>query len=295
MQRRLIPPARPIRTLLLPALLVLTAACGGPTSPTSAKQSPGDSTAPSSTASAVSGGRAGPSHPSGGSAAPRASGVGSPAPGGAGTSPGPGATRGAGSSPAAHPAVGAAPGQYVYDAQGTVTAGTARQVSGTATLKVDPLKNNHQHSLLTDQQGSTEEDLLFPSDGTHLDLLTLTNAAFSKTFTPSPSVLLLPTPPTVGRSWSWSATSTDGKTTATTTNKIVRMETLTVGTEQVVCAVIDSVLTLTGDVTYRGDSSTWYSTAYRIAAKAHQKGSGNVNGFPFSSDITSVLRSTHPA
>ncbi len=193
------------------------------------------------------------------------------------------------------PPSGAAPGTYTYDASGTFNAGAPQNVSGTATLTVDRLSGGQQHSVMKTDRGSTDETLTFPSDGTHLDQLTLTNAAFTKTFSPRPSVLLLPAPQKVGSTWTWSATSTDGKTTASTTNKIARMETLTIGGETVSCAVVESVLTLSGDLTYRGDTTIWYSAGHRVAVKEHEKGSGNVNGFAFSSDITSLMRSTTPS
>ena len=188
-----------------------------------------------------------------------------------------------------------APGTYTYDASGTVTAGTPRQVDGTATLTVDPPAGGMQHSVLAGEQGRTEQEVVTRSSGRYLARLAISNPAFAKEFRPAQPVLLIPTPPSVGRSWSWTAKSTDGKTTASVTARITRTETLTIGGVRTPTTVVESTLRLTGDVTYTGQMQTWYDAAHRLTVKDHTKGEGTVNGFAFTTDITSVLRSTKPA
>ena len=188
-----------------------------------------------------------------------------------------------------------AAGQYTYTAQGTVTVGTATPVDGTATLTVDPVAGGQQHSVLEGDQGRTEQDVVLRGDGRFLASLDLTNPAFSKQFRPDPPVLLLPEPATVGRSWQWRATSTDGKTTAEASNRILRQETLTVNGERVVCSVIETTLALSGDITYRGQTTTWVSDRYRLPVKDRSRGQGTVNGVAFSTDIRTALQSTRPA
>lgn len=205
-------------------------------------------------------------------------------------SPAPGRTA------AARPAVqGTAPGRYDFDASGTVTFGTTpQQVEGAAELAVTPVSGGTQKSVLTTEQGSTQQDLVLRADGAYLSRLQITNAAFDKTFAPSPAALLVPEPPTVGRTWSWKATSTDGKTTAAQSSQVVRQESVTVGGKAVPAYVISTTLTLRGDITYDGTITTWYSRELRLQVKDRQQGKGMVSGFRFGTDITSVLRSTTP-
>ena len=194
------------------------------------------------------------------------------------------------------PAGGAtAAGQYAYATKGTVTVGTPQPVDGETTLTVDPPAGGQQHSVLQGDQGRTEQDVVLRQNGRFLANLSLTNPAFSKTFRPQPAVLLLPTPAEVGRSWSWKTISTDGKTTASTSSRILRKQVLTIGGERVDCVVVETTLALSGDVTYRGQTTTWASSRYRLPVQDHTRGEGTISGVAFSTDITTTLRSTRPA
>lgn len=188
-----------------------------------------------------------------------------------------------------------APGAYTYDSSGTVTAGTPRPVKGTATLTVDPAAGEKQHSVLEGDQGRTEQDVIHGSTGTTLARLQLTNPAFTKEFKPAKPVLVVPSPPTVGKSWSWTMTSSDGKTKASLTAKITKTESVTVGGVKINTTVVESTLKLTGDVTYTGKMRTNYDPSRRLQVKERTQGSGMVSGFAFTTDITSVLRSTKPS
>ncbi len=191
------------------------------------------------------------------------------------------------------------PGVYTLDEKGTVTLGdpgTPQDAAGTTTLTVDPLTNGVQHSTLhSDSTGDTEQDLLVRSTGTYLAALTLTSPAFTKEFRPAPAVLLIPDPATTGTAWSWKAISTDGKTTAVATNKVTGTQTLTIGGTKVLCTVVQTRLVLSGDVDYATDLTTHWSPEHRLAVKTHSTGKGSYNGFPFTTDITSTMRSVKPA
>jgi hypothetical protein len=204
-----------------------------------------------------------------------------------------GGTSGDAGTGSAQPAY-AAPGTYTYDTSGTVTAGTKRDASGTATLTVDAPSGGSQHSLLGDDQGRTEQTIAVRSSGTFLLKLVITNAAFDKTFEPT-NALLLPEPATVGRSYSWKVTSTDGKTTAAVTARIAGHETLTIGGASTPTTIVDSTLRLTGDITYTAQSRIWFDPAHRLQVKEHTQGQGQFGAATFSTDITSVLRSTKPS
>ncbi|MFN2536777.1 MAG: hypothetical protein ABR549_01315, partial [Mycobacteriales bacterium] len=145
-----------------------------------------------------------------------------------------------------------APGRYTYTSSGKVTFGaTPQDASGTQTLTISPLKDDVQHSTLhSDDAGDTEQDIVVRDTGSYGASLKLTSPAFTKEFRPTTPVLLVPDPAVVGRGWSWSATSTDGATHVTATNKLVRHETLSIGGSRVPTVVLQTHLVLSGDVTY---------------------------------------------
>ncbi len=295
--------------LALPLVLLLSACGGSPTEPVGL----GDpSTAASVPASAPSprlgdGGRSAGS-PTPGSPTPGSPTSGRPAAPGASAAPGPSspaplagptsapAARGAAPRPAAPTSLATRAGRYTYDSRGTVTAGGApRTVSGTATLTVDPPTGDTQSAVLEGDQGRTETESVLRADGRYLARLLLTTPAFSKEFAASPPVLLLPEGAPVGRTWSFTVRSTDGKTTATARNRVLRSERVTVGGRAVDTRVVETVLALRGDVVYDGTTTSNYAPAQRLAVKERGRGKGTVSGVAFSTDTTSALRSLDPA
>ena len=275
-------------SLAAAAAALLVAGCGGSSTPSALQRTEPPSPAGSAAASTAAPAAAAPgASPAAQSAAPTASAAtGQTAPQPAAAAP----AASAGSGP-----TWTAPGRYTYDDSGTVTAGTPQQVDGTATLTVDKPAAGRQHSVLKGDQGSTTEDVVVRSTGTLLARIAMTNPAFSKEFAPPSPVLLVPDPAAPGRTWSWTATSTDGKTHCAVTARVGRTETITVGGVRTATSVVESTLKLTGDVTYTGQMQTWYDAAHHLQVKDHTKGSGTFSGFAFTTDITSVLRSTQPS
>ncbi len=216
----------------------------------------------------------------------------------------------ASSAPAAAPRATTAPGQaspskataagdYTYDRSGTVTLGdpgTPQDASGTSTLTVSAVKGDAQRfSTESESTGSTVEDLLVRDRGTYLTSLTISSPAFTKEFRPSPAAVLVPDPARVGDRWSASGTSTDGKTRVSSASSVSRTQTLTIGGRSVPCVVVLNHLELRGDIDYTTDVTTWWAPSLRLPVKDHTVGKGSYNGFPFSTDITSVLRSVEPS
>ncbi|MDT7570622.1 MAG: hypothetical protein QOE05_796 [Actinomycetota bacterium] len=280
---------------LLPVLAsaLLLAGCGGSSAPAASKA---DST-PSAATSAATG--TSPSAPApGGSAAANTSGGAPAGTSGAGTSSSTTgttttgtATNNGGNAPAF-----TAPGSYTYDSSGTVAAGASkRDASGTATFTVDPPAGGRQHTLLGTDQGRTEQDVVVRSTGTFLVRLAITNPTFSKEFRFATPGLLVPDPATIGKTWSWTTKSTDGKTTAAVTARITGRETLTIGGEQTPTTVIESTLKLTGDITYTAHMQNWADLTHRLSVKDHTKGEGMFGAVQFTTDITNVIRSTKPS
>jgi hypothetical protein len=240
---------------------------------------------PSASASAVPGG--GRTTP----AAVSTSGTGST--GGSGST----GTAGSGTTGGTAAALGTPSGTYTYDSSGTQTVSGAKQdVQASSTLTMGALANGRQTSTLHNSQGDTTQEIEVRSTGDYLAALTVSSPTLKTAFHLSPAALLLPDPARVGASWSWNGTSDDGKTTVATTNKVLRTETVTIGGESVATVVLQSHLVITGqDVHYTADATNWVAQSYRLPVKTRTTGSGSYGAFPFSFDVTDVLRSVHPS
>jgi hypothetical protein len=188
-------------------------------------------------------------------------------------------------------------GTYTYDASGSQRTGAySSPVSGTSTLVVSVSRAGRQTSTLHNAQGDTQQEILVRDAGSYLaDLRIKAPGLPQKEFAFAKAVLLLPDPARVGASWSWGGRSTDGKTAVTTTNRVVRTETLTIGGKAVRTVVLQTHLVLSGDIDYTSDLTTWVAPSLRLPVKDHAVGSGRAYGVPFSFDITDVMRSTTPA
>jgi len=185
------------------------------------------------------------------------------------------------------------PGAYTYDVNGTVTAGSTQKSSGSATLTVDKPVGEKQHSSFEGERGGTEQDVVHRADGTYLARLVI--ASFGKEFRPAKPVLTMPVPAQIGKAWSWTMKSTDGKTTASLTAKIVRRETVTVGGQAIKAWVIEGTLKLTGDFTYTDQRTSWHDDSRLLEVKERSRGSGSYGGMAFTTDMTSTLRSVRPS
>lgn len=278
-------------------LVILAAACIALASCSSSSHHDATANGPGATPSDQTSASAGPSASATASGSPSANGSASPggsaAPGGGTTGSQPG-TSGA----APHPVVSTtAPGTYTLDTTGTIHYGALPiDASGTSTYTVAAasagVQRTTQHS---DKGGDQVQDMSARSSGTYLSYLKISNQAFTKEFTASPAVLLFPSPARIGSTWSWSLTSSDRATTAATTNKILRTETLVIGGVQVPTVVLETHLVISGDVSYTADVTTWISPKYRLPVKDHQVGSGTANNVKFTTDITDVMRSVSPS
>lgn len=194
--------------------------------------------------------------------------------------------------------LGTAPGTYTYDTSGTVTVlGGTQDASGTTSFVVEALSGGSQRTTMSNDHSTTEERVVPRSTGLYLSYLHIAAPrAFDAEFQLSPAALLLPTPAKVGASWSWKATSTDGKTTATQSSKVLRTETLVIGGQKVATVVVQTHLVLTGGVDFTADVTNWVSETYRLVVKDHQVAKGTTSfGAAFSNDVTDVIRSVRPS
>jgi hypothetical protein len=135
----------------------------------------------------------------------------------------------------------AAPGSYVYNRTGkrTVTGLPEQSLNGEGRLRVDPPNGNDQHSAVDYGDGGTEQTVRPRAGGIDLVYLKVTQGGASWEFRPSPVVLFAPDPASVGSTWKWRITSTDGALTIDASFKVVRNETVTIGGEAVPTAVVE--------------------------------------------------------
>ncbi|HVF76249.1 MAG TPA: hypothetical protein VM938_14520 [Acidimicrobiales bacterium] len=186
----------------------------------------------------------------------------------------------------------AAPGRYTYQRTGTASGfGGDRSLDGEGTLTVDPANGNEQHSV-TDFVGDTIEQTLRHRPG-GIDLLHLrqTTSGVTFEFRPSPPALFAPDPANVGATWSWRMTSTDGGLTIDGSFKVVRNETVAVGSEAVPTTVVEGDLRFSGTFTGTSKQTLWGSDRYRLVVRTEE---ATDLGFA-KRQSRSVLVSTKPA
>jgi hypothetical protein len=125
-------------------------------------------------------------------------------------------------------------------------------------------------------------------------LVHLTIAQAGKEFAPAEPLLFVPFPGDRTDPWSWSVTSTDGKTTLNTTAQITGTETVMVGGQAVPTFIIESTIQITGDLTGTVHLTAWVSNDYRLAVKQHTVTNVTLP-LLLHSDVISVLASLTPA
>lgn len=191
----------------------------------------------------------------------------------------------------------AQPGTYTYNRTGTSHTSVFgdQSMDGQVSLKVDPATGSDQHTTMTSPEGTSEQTLRALAEGAYLVMSKQSSNGITKEFRPDPIVLVLPSNPTVGRSWSWSTTSTDGKTKLDAALKIERNETIAVGGEQVPTVVVSIVLKASGDITFTSTSYNWVSLAKSLIMRTDTTTDGTFNNVQFHQQYSQILQSTRPS
>ncbi|MGI8685076.1 MAG: hypothetical protein ACR2MO_08335 [Acidimicrobiales bacterium] len=188
------------------------------------------------------------------------------------------------------------PGTYRYTSTGrfmTSLTGTQER-NGEALLTVDPPSGTDQRSVRTGFGRTTEQVLRLAGGDALLVSLRLVDQGLDKEVRLSPPGLALPGDAAPGRSWSWRAVSTDGKTTVDSAFKVLRTEDVAVGAERVPALVVEVTLTLTGDVTSTSKQTLWVSTARRLVVRQDDTTSGVFGLITFSGTSSDVLVTLTP-
>lgn len=284
----------------LAAVGLVTAACGGGSSP-HARTAAESSVSPSAGASSgsTSGSAAAPAAT--GSAAPSAStGTARPGASAAPQQSQPAAsqqTQRSGATASALPPL-AKPGSYTYVVNGTTKSSFGnKNINENATLTVDPPSGHQQHQALKGTDVAQAQTVLAQAGGYYLVDITISAQGFSEEFHANPPVLYAPVAPKPGQQWSWQLTSDDGKYTVHTTSTYVGSQTVsTTGGQAAQTLLVHSVATVTGNgINATSTQDDWLSPTYALIVKEHAVMHGTGFGQTFDSDMTRTLVSTRPA
>lgn len=279
----------------LVAVSLLVAGCGSKTHKTDPAASATASSTTASTAAAGSGASSTSTSTTAKAASKKATGTGQ----GAVASPTakPATSSGGGSSSSSTTGSFAAPGKYTYNRTGkqTTSAFPEQSLDGQVTMQMDPPANSEQHETTTASEGTSEQTLRLLTEGAYFVDLKQSTSGFNKEFKPDPPVLAFPASATVGRTWSWTITSTDGQTTLNGSFRIDRNETLTIGGEQVQTVVLVGVLKASGDIDFTSNTTNWVAPSKGLVVRTDTTTDGTIRGVTFHQQSSQVLASTKPA
>jgi hypothetical protein len=185
------------------------------------------------------------------------------------------------------------PGRYTLNVTGTSTLnGTAQAVPPTAEFVVEQLDDDRQRHRSPDPQGDTVQTLRVTPTALLLERMDL---PAGKSFVPPEPVQYAPIPVTVGALWTWSMRSTDGRTTLDHRSLVSGQESITVAGEQIETFVVETVLTLSGDLRGTISFTSWQSTKYGLVARRHTITDVSLGLFRLTGDTTAELASLTPS
>ena len=189
------------------------------------------------------------------------------------------------------------PGRYSYASTGTFTdpLGGTRPRQGQVVLSVDPPQGPDQRSVRQGGDLTTEQVFRLQDDGAYLVSLSQTFMGVRKDFRFEPPALALPAPASVGRSWSWTAVSTDGRTRVDANLRVAGTEAVDVGGERVEAAVVEVALRTSGDVAATSTQQLWVSERHSLVVKQHEVTEGRLLALAFRSESTDKLEALRPA
>ena len=278
------------RVVAVAVTVVALAACGG-----GGKKSNTAATGSGSNGPQVSAGSDSGSAPSASSGEGQSAANDSPVVGadGASTDAGGGQPQAAGTDAPVPPGVKPFAGNYNYHSTGTMGLnGSNSNVDQQDTTTVEDLSDSDQRVTMPGAGGSQITTLRFSSD--KIELLSLKmKGALNKTF--NGPVLYSPVPFAVGQAWEWTLTSTDNLTHVTQKSKIDREENVTVGGQTVETYVLETDLTISGDVNGSGHLTSFVSPSYKLPVRNHSTLDATYTTFHVVSDITSDLLDLRPS
>jgi hypothetical protein len=206
-----------------------------------------------------------------------------------------------------------APGAYLYDEEGTRSAGTCGEDGPPPTptaLDVQRGNGSRQRTVWDRTDGNdgmvVTTDLQYRPDGIfllylHQEQKTAVGPVTSE-FQPSTPPLVMPAQPRASQRWSFTLKSKDGKLTVEVTNTIESVsERVRLGSGEAVDAVRifrrshARGQSLLGNVDLVEESRVWVAPAARLQVRSVSDTSGTVGTCQIESHIETTLRSTKPS
>jgi hypothetical protein len=190
----------------------------------------------------------------------------------------------------------AAQGTYTFRVDGSFTFGTTKQsLPPTARLTVENLNATDQRHTLSSDDSETVSVFRLAATALRLVSLSTTQSGVAKEFRPDPPVAFAPIPLAVGDTWQWTITSTDGKTKVHQSSKVLRTERRTIGGTAVDTFVVQTTVTISGDLNATTNQTSWVSPAHGIQVRTEQTTKGSFGTLTFTSSSTSELTSLQPS
>lgn len=208
----------------------------------------------------------------------------------------PGTPSGSGGSAAPAPAT---PGTYTFDQQGGVTAPPfpSETEPPQGTLVVEPAQSNGVqvwHRYIDTSKQPADTDMQFGSDGPFILSAGEAGPQGNTTCTFNPPIAAPPWPPAAGKTFS--SEGNCGSFDVAVQGKVTGSQSVTLKDGETFTAwVIDSTLTISGQVTGSGTQVDWYSPVLRLPLHEQVDMKGTYQGVNFQLHSVSDLVNSHPS
>jgi len=191
-----------------------------------------------------------------------------------------------------------AAGTYVVDQSGTVTAGPyASSEPAQGTLVVDPVQPDGvqvSHRYISSKNPPANTSTQYRSNGPFILSTTEAGPQGNTTCTFTPAIPAPPWPTSTGESFA--SQGNCGNFSVAVQGRIAGSQSVTLKDgETFTVWVIDSTLTVSGQVTGSGTQVDWYSPALRLPLHEQVDMNGTYQGLAFKLHSVSDLESSHPS
>lgn len=193
----------------------------------------------------------------------------------------------------------ASPGTYTFDQTGGVQAQPFYSANEPpqGTLVVDPAQSNGVqvwHRYIDTSKQPADTDMQFRSNGPFMLSAGEAGPQGNTTCTFNPPIAAPPWPPATGETFS--SQGSCGSFNVSVQGRITGQQPVTLKDGETFTAwVIDSSLTISGQVTGSGTQVDWYSPALRLPLHEQVDMNGKYNGVTFNLHSVSDLVSSHPS
>jgi hypothetical protein len=191
-------------------------------------------------------------------------------------------------------------GSYGVDIAGSASVGGRSQQVPTSGAVIFKSAGANIRQTSPDAPGDVVLLQRFSGAKSELVSLELTAGDTHKVFNPSSPVTYLLFNAPSGTSWSWSASSTDGKTNVSASGRVGGSKDVSIGGATVHVIEVVTTLKISGDIQGSAELTTWTSPDYRLPVIQHQHIDATARGLlglsvRLLSDTTTTLRTITPS